>query len=90
MHKDSVTATVLVFEQGKEREKRTQEFGTHWKELQRLAQWLRACQVEKVAMESTGVYWKPVWNVLEKTLSLVLANPHQVKNYAEPEDGRQG
>jgi transposase len=80
VHKDSITATILVFEQGKEREKRTKEFGTHWKELQRLAQWLRSCQVEKVAMESTGVYWKPVWNVLEKTLSLVLANPYQVKN----------
>jgi len=36
--------------------------------------------VEKVAMESTGVCWKPVWNVLEGSLSLVLANPYQVKN----------
>jgi transposase len=80
VHKDSITATVLVFDEDKRREKRTQEFGTHWKELQRLALWLRSSKVEKVAMESTGVYWKPVWNVLEKTLSLLLANPQQVKN----------
>jgi transposase len=31
-------------------------------------------------MESTGVYWKPVWNVLERSLPMVLANPYQVKN----------
>ena len=80
VHKDSVTATILVLHDDREREVRTQQFGTYWKELQRLAQWLRASQVEKVAMESTGVYWKPVWNVLERTLSLVLANPYQVKN----------
>jgi transposase len=80
VHKDSVTATILVFPPQGEREVRTQQFGTYWKELQRLAQWLRSSKVEKVAMESTGVYWKPVWNILEKTLPLVLANPYQVKN----------
>jgi transposase len=80
VHKDSLTATILVFSDGREREVRTQQFGTHWKELQRLAQWLRGSKVEKVARESTGVYWKPVWNVLERTLSLVLANPYEVKN----------
>ena len=69
-----------MFSGGGEREVRTQEFATHWKELQRLAQWLRSSKVEKIVMESTGVYWKPVWNVLEKTLSVVLANPQQVKN----------
>ena len=80
VHKDSVTATILVFGEGQECEVRTQQFGTHGKELQRLAQWLRASQVDKFAMESTGVDWKPVWNVLERTLSLVLANPYQGKN----------
>ena len=57
VHKDSLTATVLVFGGGGEREVRTQEFGTHWKELQRLAQWLRSSKVEKIVMESTGVYF---------------------------------
>jgi transposase len=69
VHKDSVTATILVFPPQGEREVRTQQFGTYWKELQRLAQWLRSSKVEKVAMESTGVYWKPVWNILDTVLS---------------------
>src|SRR5262245_19636541 len=65
VHKDSVTACVLVLgEQGK-REVRKKEFPTFWKGLQNLKLWLYACKVERVAMESTGVYWKPVWNVLE-------------------------
>ena len=80
VHKDTITATVLVFGEEGEREVRKKEFGTHWKELQRLGKWLRACRVERVAMESTGVYWKPVWNVLERSLPMVLANPYQVKN----------
>ena len=80
VHKDSVTATILVFPEEGEREIRTKEFRTYWKDLQRLGQWLRSSLVECVAMESTGVYWKPVWNVLEKTLRLVLANPYQIKN----------
>lgn len=80
VHKDTITATVLVFGEDGEREVRKKEFGTHWKELQRLGKWLRACRVERVAMESTGVYWKPVWNVLERSLPMVLANPYQVKN----------
>lgn len=80
VHKDSITATILIFDEEGGHEVRKQQFATHWKELQHLARWLRASKVECVAMESTGVYWKPVWNVLEKTLRLVLANPYQVKN----------
>jgi transposase len=89
VHKDSITATVLVFGEEGQREVRKKEFGTHWKELQRLGKWLRACRVERVAMESTGVYWKPVWNVLEKSLGLVLANPYQVKNIPSQKTDRR-
>ena len=52
VHKDSVTATILVFGEGQECEVRTRQFGTHGKELQRLAQWLRASQV----LRDGGVY----------------------------------
>jgi transposase len=89
VHKDTITATVLVFGEEGQRDVRKQEFGTHWKELQRLGKWLRACRVERVAMESTGVYWKPVWNVLEKSLALVLANPYQVKNIPSQKTDRR-
>src|SRR5262245_48384846 len=80
VHEDSVKACVLVLgEQGK-REVRKKEFPTFWKGLQNLKLWLYACKVERVAMESTGVYWKPVWNVLEGHFSLLLANPYHMKN----------
>ena len=56
------------------------EFRTHWKELQKLKLWLYANQVMHVAMESTGVYWKPVWHVLEGHFPLLLANPYHMHN----------
>ena len=67
VHKDFITACVLVNEPGKQREVRKKEFRTYWSDLQKLKLWLYASKVEQVAMESTGVYWKPVWNVLEVT-----------------------
>jgi transposase len=57
---------VLVWE-GKELiQERKKEFGTSQKELERLRFWLMACQGSEVAMESAGVYGKPVWHVLER------------------------
>jgi transposase len=70
---------VLVWD-GKELiQERKKEFGTRKKELERLRFWLMACKVSEVAMESAGVYWKPVWHVLErhKQFQLKLVNaPH--------------
>jgi len=80
VHKDSITACVLVLDGKGQREVRTKEFQTYWKELQRLKLWLYASNVECVAMESTGVYWKPVWNVLEGHFPLLLANPYHMHN----------
>jgi transposase len=55
-------------------------FGTMTRELHTLAQWLCAAQVTAVAMEATGVYWMPVWNVLERYgLQLLLINPEHYK-----------
>lgn len=57
-------------------------FGTCTQELERLGQWLKDRKVTQVAMESTGVYWIPVWNVLEHKkwkLSLMLVNPMTVR-----------
>lgn len=55
-------------------------YGTFRNELTRLRVWLKQLRVTDVAMESTGVYWRPVWNVLEGHFDqLLLANPKQVK-----------
>ena len=79
VHKDSITACILVLVNG-QRQVRIKEFKTYWKELQRLKLWLYSNKVEYVAMESTGVYWKPIWNVLDGHFPLLLANPYHMHN----------
>lgn len=76
VHKKSVTACV-VWVMGRRHE--TREFGTFTKELLELADWLRSCGVTHVAMESTGVYWKPVWNLLEGQFEVLLVNAQHIK-----------
>jgi transposase len=80
VHKDSVTVCVLVYSGRPEPEVRKKEFPTYLKALLNLKMWLLAQKVTHVAMESTGVYWKPVWQALEGSFQLILANPYQVKN----------
>lgn len=80
VHKDAVTVCVLVMGEDSRREVRKKEFRTYWKDLQRLKMWLYSSKVEAVAMESTGVYWKPVWHVLEGHFPLLLANPFHMRN----------
>lgn len=76
VHKKSVTACV-VWAGG--RKHQTREFGTFTQELLELSDWLRSCGVTHVAMESTGVYWKPVWNILEGQFEVLLVNAQHVK-----------
>jgi transposase len=78
VHKKSISACILIRENGKE-EKLEQRFGTFTAELEAMAEWMEQNGVTHVAMEATGVYWKPVWNVLEGRFDLLLANPEQVK-----------
>jgi transposase len=79
VHKDMLAVCVLIYREGKEPEARYKEFVTHQKALTALGNWLSAQKVTHVAMESTGVYWKPVWYALEGGFQLLLANPFQVK-----------
>jgi transposase len=80
VHKGSLTACVLVLGTKGEREVRLKTFATDLGELQRLRFWLFSQKVTHVAMESTGVYWKPVWNVLTGLCELLLANPYHRHN----------
>jgi transposase len=58
---------------------RLQRFGTMTGDLLGLADWLGQMGVTDVAMESTGVYWKPLWNILEGRFRLLLANARELK-----------
>ena len=81
VHKKSVVACVLAGAPGAEATPEFRTFGTMTDDLEALAGWLAERRVEAVVMEATGVYWKPVWQVLaDGTFELVLANAAQVKN----------
>jgi len=61
-------------------------FGTTRAELERLRAWLVDEEVTHAVMESTGSYWKPVFNVLEDSVQVLLANAQQVKTRKGPQD----
>ena len=79
VHKETVVACVRLAEGGKV-EQEVKTFGTTTKELMALADWLQERGCTHAAMESTGVYWKPVWHILEDSLTLVLANAMHIRN----------
>ena len=57
------------------------QFGTFTEDLHRAAQWLNKCGIESIAMESTGVYWIPVFQILDSYgFDVILVNARHVKN----------
>lgn len=78
VHKDSVVARVRCVSEPQADETRT--FGTTTGALIELQAWLSAHAITHVAMEATGVYWKPVWHLLEEHFELVLANAQHIRN----------
>jgi transposase len=79
VHKEQVTACVRVPDGRGGRAEFVETFATTVSGLLVLADWLEAHQVEVVAMEATGVYWKPVWAVLEDRFECMLVNAHHAK-----------
>jgi transposase len=79
VHKDSVVACARSHAQGTV-QRQVKTFETTTRGLTQLQQWLQSQGCTHVAMEATGVYWKPVWHMLEEDFELVLANAAQVRN----------
>src|SRR3954451_22443664 len=79
VHKASVTACVRVPDGAGGREPHLAEFATTVRGLLTLRDWLAAYGVSQVVMEATGVYWKPVWHILEDDFELMLVNARHVK-----------
>jgi transposase len=80
VHKKSISACIRITN-GNQTRKETATFGTFTTDLERLRKWLEEHQVNQVALESTGVFWIPVWNILERGevgLQLTLINPQHV------------
>jgi transposase len=79
VHKQTVVACVIVPSSGRQPHREVRTFGTVTADLLELADWLNDYHVTHVVMESTGVYWKPIWNLLEGQVELLLVNAHHVK-----------
>jgi transposase len=78
VHKDMVMARVRCVSEPPVDE--TRSFATTTGALIELQEWLSSHAVTHVAMEATGVYWKPVWHLLEEHFELILANAQHIKN----------
>ena len=80
IHKKTVVACVIVPGPKGKPHKTIRTFGTMTGDLQASGDWLTAEEVSHVAMESTGVYWQPIWNLLEeRSFVLLLVNAHHIK-----------
>src|SRR5574344_260823 len=75
VHKDIIFACVR---KGKYQSE-VKQFSTTTQGLSELCHWMQGELVQKVAMESTGIYWMPVWRALEDEFDLLLVNPYFIK-----------
>jgi transposase len=80
VHQASVVCCILIGAPGRKAQKLLRSFGTTTRELEALRAWLAEHGVTHVGMESTGVYWKPVYAVLEGHVDLTVGNAHHIKN----------
>ena len=79
VHKKTVVVTVLSTASNGSVTKATKTFSTMTAELLRLEAWLTELEVDQLALESTGVYWYPIYNLLEEGRTVLLVNPQHIK-----------
>jgi transposase len=79
VHKRTVTVCLVWWDADSQRHQQVRTFRTMTKDLLALREWLCAQGCRIVAMESTGVYWQPVFNLLEDTFEVLLVNPSHIK-----------
>jgi transposase len=80
VHQASVTACLLVGTAHQQVSRETRKFGTMTRDLNELRDWLKDKGCTHVVMESTGVYWMPVYTVLEGHFTLIVGNAQHIKN----------
>lgn len=76
VHRDTVVVTVM----GTDITVETRSFTTYTNDLRSLRDWLLSLKITHMAIESTGIYWKPVYNILEQDFEVILVNARHVKN----------
>jgi transposase len=79
VHKESVEACIRRIEPSGQLHQQTRHWGTMTRDIQMMADWMAAQGVTHLAMESTGVYWKPIFNLLESRFKVLLVNARHLK-----------
>ena len=80
VHKQTVVACLVRPSTERSSTRETRTFGTTTQALEELRSWLQAAECTHVALESTGVYWKPIYHVLEGLCSVWVVNAQHIKN----------
>ena len=76
VHKSLLVVTV----RGTGIKEETREYGAFTEDIESMGGWLQEINITHIAMESTGVYWKPVFNILESDFEIILVNARHIKN----------
>lgn len=79
VHRDTITACVMIGN-GPKKYKEIKTFSTFTCHIEELAEWLKSLEIKQVAVESTGIYWKPIFNIFEGDFDVILVNAQHVKN----------
>jgi transposase len=79
VHKKTVVACVLITETSGEMQRHIRTFSIMTAGLLALADWLESMHISVVAMESTGVYWRPVFHLIEEGRTIILVNAQHMK-----------
>jgi transposase len=79
VHKETVVACIMLGT-GKKTKKEIKTFSTITEDLLKLKKWLKSLKITHIAMESSGIYWKPIFNILGESFELLLVNAKHVKN----------
>lgn len=79
VHRDTIVACIMVGT-GKQKRKEIKTFSTFTCDIHELAKWLQSHNIKHVAVESTGIYWKPIFNVLAEDFEIILVNAQHAKN----------
>lgn len=80
VHKDKISACLITIDEAGAEQHEIREFSTFTQDLKKMKEWLLENNCPVVAMESTGVYWHPVYNTIEDTMEVVLVNARHIKN----------
>ena len=80
IHKKTIVACLLIGKAGEKPKKTVKTFSTMTRDLLVCKDWLESEGCTHVAVESTGVYWKPIFNIMEDSMEVILANARHIKN----------